>query len=118
MGALYDEIGLSYTAVRREDPRIAARLRAALAGCKTVVNVGAGAGAYEPAELDVTAVEPSEVMIAQRPADAAPVVHASAEALPFSDDSFDAATAINTDHHWADRDCVSCGGSPDAVCFS
>ena len=99
----YDQIGLGYTAVRREDPRIAARLRAALADCRTVLNVGAGAGAYEPVDLDVTAVEPSEVMIAQRPADSAPVVRASAEALPFADSSFDVAIAINTDHHWADR---------------
>jgi SAM-dependent methyltransferase len=67
------------------------------------VNVGAGAGSYEPAGRDVLAVEPSEAMIAQRPASAAPVVRAYAEALPFSDDSFDAALAVLSDHHWADR---------------
>jgi SAM-dependent methyltransferase len=89
--------------VRREDPRIAARIRAALGEARTVLNVGAGAGAYEPADLEVTAVEPSEVMRAQRPPGAAPVVDAAAEALPFPDDSFDAAMAVLTDHHWADH---------------
>jgi SAM-dependent methyltransferase len=68
-----------------------------------VLNVGAGAGAYEPADLEVTAVEPSEVMRAQRPPGAAPVVDASAEALPFPDDSFDAAMAVLSDHHWSDH---------------
>jgi SAM-dependent methyltransferase len=67
------------------------------------VNVGAGAGAYEPPDLDVVAVEPSETMIAQRPAGAAPVVRASAEQLPFEDDEFDAAMAVLSDHHWSDR---------------
>ena len=67
------------------------------------MNVGAGAGSYEPADRDGLAVEPSEAMIAQRPAGAAPVVRAHAEALPFGDDSFDAALAVLTDHHWADR---------------
>jgi SAM-dependent methyltransferase len=69
-----------------------------------VLNVGAGAGAYEPPVLDVTAVEPSAVMRAQRPEGAAPVVDASAEQLPFEDDSFDAAMAILSDHHWDDRE--------------
>jgi SAM-dependent methyltransferase len=103
MGLLYDSIGRGYTAVRREDPRIAARIRAALGDARTVVNVGAGTGAYEPPDLEVVAVEPSEVMIAQRPAGAAPVVRAHAEELPFDDDSFDAAMAVLSDHHWADH---------------
>jgi SAM-dependent methyltransferase len=89
--------------VRQEDPRLAARIRAALGDARSVVNVGAGAGSYEPPELDVTAVEPSAVMRAQRPAGAAPVVDARAEDLPFEDDSFDAAMAILSDHHWEDR---------------
>jgi SAM-dependent methyltransferase len=101
---LYDSIGKGYTAVRREDPRIAARIRAALGDARTVVNVGAGTGAYEPSDLDVVAVEPSEVMIAQRPEDAAPVVRAHAEALPFADGSFDAAMAVLSDHHWDDHE--------------
>jgi SAM-dependent methyltransferase len=67
-----------------------------------VVNVGAGSGSYEPADRDVTAVEPSEVMIAQRPPGSAPVVRAVAEALPFANGSFDATTAILTIHHWQD----------------
>jgi SAM-dependent methyltransferase len=90
--------------VRREDPRLAARIRAALGDARSVLNVGAGAGAYEPAGLEVTAVEPSAVMRAQRPHGAAPVIDASAEQLPFDDDSFDAAMAILSDHHWEDRD--------------
>jgi len=89
--------------VRREDPRIAARIRAALGDARTVLNVGAGAGAYEPADLDVTAVEPSQVMRAQRSPDAAPAIDASAEALPFPDESFDAAMAVLSDHHWSDH---------------
>jgi SAM-dependent methyltransferase len=101
---LYDSIGKGYTAVRREDPRIAARIRAALGAARTVVNVGAGTGAYEPGDLEVTAVEPSEVMIAQRPGGAAPLVRAHAEDLPFADDSFDAAMAVLSDHHWDDHE--------------
>jgi SAM-dependent methyltransferase len=100
---LYDSIGKGYTRVRREDPRIAARIHAALGDARTVVNVGAGTGAYEPADREVVAVEPSETMIAQRPEGSAPVVRAYAEELPFKDDSFDAAMAVLTDHHWADH---------------
>jgi SAM-dependent methyltransferase len=103
MGVLYDSIGEGYTSVRQEDPRILARIRLALGDARTVVNVGAGTGAYEPADLDVTAVEPSEVMIAQRPEGAAPVVQAYAEELPFEDGSFDAAMVVLSDHHWRDH---------------
>ena len=90
--------------MRREEPRIAARIRAALGDARTVLNVGAGTGAYEPGDLEVTAVEPSEVMIAQRPEGAAPVVRAHAEQLPFEDGSFDAAMAVLSDHHWDDHE--------------
>lgn len=103
MGVLYDSIGKGYTPVRQEDPRILARIRLALGDARTVVNVGAGTGAYEPADLEVTAVEPSEVMIAQRPDGAAPVVRAYAEELPFEDGSFDAAMVVLSDHHWRDH---------------
>jgi SAM-dependent methyltransferase len=103
IGLLYDSIGQRYTSVRREDPRIGAKIRAALGDARTVVNVGAGTGAYEPADLEVTAVEPSEVMIAQRPEGAAPVVRAFAEELPFADGSFDAAMVVLSDHHWSDH---------------
>jgi SAM-dependent methyltransferase len=103
VGARYDSIGVGYTGVRREDPRIAARIRAALGDARSVLNVGAGAGAYEPADLDVVAVEPSGTMIAQRPPGAAPVVKAHAEELPFEDGSFDVAMAVLSDHHWSDH---------------
>ena len=100
---LYDRIGTGYTSTRRPDPRIAAAIDRALGDARTVVNVGAGAGGYEPDGRDVTAVEPSETMIAQRPPGAAPVVRAYAEDLPFGDREFDAAMAVLTDHHWSDR---------------
>jgi SAM-dependent methyltransferase len=102
MAARYDAIGRTYTATRATDPRIAARIWAALGDARTVVNVGAGTGSYEPPDREVTAVEPSAVMIAQRPPHAAPVVQAGAEELPFADDSFDAAMAVLTLHHWTD----------------
>jgi len=82
--ALYDRIGRSYVATRGEDPRIAAAIWSELGDARTVLNVGAGAGAYEPRDRDVTAVEPSAVMRAQRPPEAAPCIDARAEALPFS----------------------------------
>jgi SAM-dependent methyltransferase len=99
---LYDTIGAAYTATRRTEPRIAARVWAALGDARTVLNVGAGTGSYEPLDRDVTAVEPSAVMRAQRPAGAAPCVAAAAESLPFEDQSFDAAMAFATVHHWQD----------------
>ena len=99
---LYDAIGGAYTATRRTDPRIAARIWDALGDARTVLNVGAGTGSYEPPGRDVTAVEPSAVMRAQRPAGAAPCMDAAAESLPFADQSFDAAMAVSTVHHWRD----------------
>ena len=101
---LYDDLGSGYASVRRPDPRIAAAIDAALDDASTVVNVGAGTGSYEPAGREVTAVEPSAEMIAQRPPGAAPAVQAGAEALPFEDDSFDAAMGVLTVHHWQDLD--------------
>jgi SAM-dependent methyltransferase len=99
---LYDTIGVTYAVTRRTEPRIAAQVWAALGEARTVLNVGAGTGSYEPAGRDVTAVEPSALMRAQRPAGAAPCVAAAAERLPFEDQSFDAAMAFATIHHWAD----------------
>jgi SAM-dependent methyltransferase len=99
---LYDTIGATYNVTRRTEPRIAARIWAALGDARTVLNVGAGTGSYEPPGRDVTAVEPSALMRAQRPTDAAPCVAAAAESLPFEDQSFDAAMAISTVHHWKD----------------
>ncbi|WP_406209925.1 MerR family transcriptional regulator [Kitasatospora sp. NBC_01560] len=99
---LYEAIGSAYPATRRTEPRIAARVWEALGDARTVLNVGAGTGSYEPPDRDVTAVEPSAVMRAQRAADAAPCVAARAERLPFADQSFDAAMAFSTVHHWHD----------------
>jgi SAM-dependent methyltransferase len=99
---LYDTIGATYTVTRRTEPRIAAQIWTALGDARTVLNVGAGTGSYEPPDLEVTAVEPSAVMRAQRPAGAAPCVDATAESLPFEDQSFDAAMAFATIEHWQD----------------
>ena len=99
---LYDTIGATYTVTRRTEPRIAAQVWAALGDARTVLNVGAGTGSYEPPGRDVTAVEPSAVMRAQRTAGAAPCVAAVAESLPFEDQSFDAAMAFATIDHWQD----------------
>lgn len=98
----YDQTGVGYAAVRRGDPRIAARVEAALGDARTVLNVGAGTGSYEPIGREVTALEPSALMISQRPPGSAPVTRGSAEELPFEDDSFDAAMAMITVHHWRD----------------
>ena len=99
---LYDSIGTTYTVTRRTEPRIAAQVWAALGDARTVLNVGAGTGSYEPSDRHVLAVEPSALMRAQRLADAAPCLAGSAEKLPFDDQSFDAAMAVCTVHHWQD----------------
>lgn len=98
----YERIGVGYATTRRSDPRIERRIQEALANARTVVNVGAGTGSYEPVDRDVIAVEPAAAMLAQRPAGAAPAVRAVAEALPFRKRSFDAALAVCTVHHWPD----------------
>lgn len=103
MSALYDSIGLNYADLRKPDARIAGRIAAALGDARTVLNVGAGAGGYEPAGKHITAVEPSASMIAQRPASDATIIQGSAEDLPFADNSFDAAMASLTIHHWSDQ---------------
>jgi SAM-dependent methyltransferase len=99
----YDRIGVGYNATRRADPRLASVIQCALGDARIVLNVGAGSGAYEPTDRQVVAVEPSATMAAQRPSGAARVVSARAESLPFGDGSFDAAMAVLSDHHWADR---------------
>ncbi len=103
MMELYDEIGVGYTNFRRPDPRIATAILHALGEADTVVNVGAGAGSYEPSDRSVVAVEPSMTMIRQRRVGSAPAVQASATQLPFRDATFEAALAILTVHHWPDR---------------
>ncbi|MGN6870134.1 MAG: class I SAM-dependent methyltransferase [Solirubrobacteraceae bacterium] len=96
----YERIGLGYARTRREDPRLAERIDRALGDARTVVNVGAGAGSYEPHDRDVIAIEPSDVMAAQRPPELGPAIRASAGALPLRDQSVDAAMAILSVHHW------------------
>ena len=97
---IYDDIGRGYAGVRRPDPRIEAQLHAALSGAAPVLNVGAGAGSYEPTDRGVIAVDPSLTMIAQRPPDASAAVRAVAGSLPFPDRSFEGAMALLTVHHW------------------
>ncbi|HEY7256264.1 MAG TPA: methyltransferase domain-containing protein [Solirubrobacterales bacterium] len=98
----YDRMGIEYAQVRRADPRIEAAIHAALGDAGTVLNVGAGAGSYEPADREVLAVEPSPVMIAQRPPGAAPAIEAVVEDLPLADDSVDAVMGVFTMQHWSD----------------
>jgi SAM-dependent methyltransferase len=113
-GELYDAIGTGYGGARRPDPRIERVIWDALGDADTVLNVGAGTGSYEPPDRRVVAVEPSAVMRAQRPRGAAPCVAASAEALPFDDNSFDVVMTVLSDHHWSDwatglRECARVG---------
>lgn len=103
MRTSYDRIGINYSDLRKPDPRIARVISDALGSARTVLNVGAGTGSYEPADRQVTAIEPSLEMIRQRGATAAPAIQGYAEDLPFEDDSFDASMAILTVHHWADK---------------
>jgi SAM-dependent methyltransferase len=99
---LYDTIGATYPVTRRTEPRIAEQIWAALGDARTVLNVGAGTGSYEPPDRHVLAVEPSALMRAQRQPDAVPCLVGTAEALPFDDQAFDAAMAVCTVHHWRD----------------
>lgn len=101
-GTVYGQIGRTYSATRREDPRVAAHILSAIGDASTVVNVGAGTGNYEPRHATVVAVEPSPAMLAQRHDRSPLVVRGNAEALPLRDDAFDAALAVLTIHHWPD----------------
>ena len=101
-GRLYERIGEGYARHRRSDPRIVAQIDRALGDARSVVNVGAGTGSYEPVGRRVVAVEPSAVMLAQRAAQAAPALRGVAEALPIADGAVDAALAVLTLHHWGD----------------
>lgn len=98
----YGLIGAGYSAYRRPDPRIFAAVDAAFGDAQTIINVGAGAGSYEPTDRAVTAVEPSAAMRAQRPATLSAAIDATAEALPFAEHAFDAALASFTVHQWSD----------------
>ena len=98
----YEANGTGYAVQRRTDPRIAAVVHAALGPARTVINVGAGAGSYEPEDRHVVAVEPSPAMRGQRPPGRVPAIAGAAEDLPFDDGVFDAAMATVTVHQWAD----------------
>ena len=98
----YDTIGVGYGRHRQQDERLASPIHAALGSAEVVVNVGAGAGSYEPADRTIIGIEPAATMVDQRPVGSAPVARALAEALPLADDSVDAALAVLTAHHWPD----------------
>jgi Methyltransferase domain len=101
---VYERIGQTYAATRVADPRIAVQIHDALGDARTILNVGAGTGNYEPTDRSVIALDPSTVMLAQRAPDAAPAVRASSAAVPFGDGAFEASLAILTVHHWLDLD--------------
>lgn len=103
MEPIYDDIGTTYSVTRCTDPIIANQLYAELQGATRILNIGAGTGSYEPADMDLVAVEPSAKMIAQRSADAHRVEQAFAESLPFPDKSFSHAMTVLSMHHWTDR---------------
>ncbi|MDP1556174.1 MAG: class I SAM-dependent methyltransferase [Hyphomonas sp.] len=100
--ANYGEIGRHYALFRQPEPLIEAAILDALGDAETILNVGAGAGSYEPRERYVTALEPSASMRAQRPAELSVAIDGVAERLPFPDKSFDAALATFTVHQWSD----------------
>ncbi|PCJ93144.1 MAG: SAM-dependent methyltransferase [Hyphomicrobiales bacterium] len=104
METLYDTIGLNYANLRQPEPKIAHRIETALGDAKSVLNVGAGAGSYEPVGRQITAIEPSAKMIGQRAASNATIIQGSAEELPFDNNSFDASMAVLTIHHWSDQE--------------
>ena len=104
MRSTYDTIGVNYSDLRKPDSRIQKRIDTALGPARTVLNVGAGTGSYEPDDRKVTALEPSTEMIRQRKASASAAVQGYAEDLPFEDKTFDASMAVLTIHHWTDKE--------------
>jgi SAM-dependent methyltransferase len=100
--ANYGVIGSNYISYRQPDPFIANFILRALGDASSVLNVGAGAGSYEPRDRTMTAVEPSASMRAQRPADLPAAIDATAEELPFADKQFDASMATFSVHQWSD----------------
>src|ERR1044072_1868111 len=103
MDAIYDGIGNNYSVTRGTDTKIAKQLNAELQGATSIVNIGAGTGSYEPEDIELVAVEPSSVMISQRPAGSHRVEQAFAEHLPFENSSFSHAMTVLSMHHWQDR---------------
>jgi len=104
MTPIYDQIGVNYSARRCTDPEIAQQLHEELHGATRIVNIGAGAGSYEPENVSLVAVEPSSEMISQRMANAHPVKQAFAECLPFENHSFSHAMTVLSMHHWENRE--------------
>ncbi len=100
----YSVHGVSYASQRRTDPRIAALVHRAFGDAKSVLNVGAGAGSYEPTDRHVIAIEPSETMRAQRLPHLVPAIRAFAEDIPLDDQSVDASLASITIHQWSDTE--------------
>jgi len=100
----YEARGAGYAVIRRPDPRIEALVHAALGDARTVLNVGAGAGSYEPSDRHVIAIEPAAAMRAQRALTRVPAIAGFAEALPLDDGAVDAAMAMMTVHQWSDLD--------------
>ncbi len=98
----YEQTGNTYSSIRQPEPRFTSLIRSAFGDAKSLLNVGAGAGSYEPDDMEVTAVEPSESMRLQRPTHLVTAIDAIAEDLPFPDDSFDASLASITIHQWRD----------------
>ena len=103
MKAIYDQIGVGYTVTRRTDPKIEAQIKSELVNAKSIVNIGAGAGSYEPKGMNLVAVEPSIEMINQRSLGSYPVKQAKADKLPFPDKSFSHAMTVLSMHHWENR---------------
>lgn len=99
---LYDKIGAEYSQSRKADPRIKSIIHGELRGAKTIINIGAGTGSYEPEDANVLAIEPSNLMISQRPKHAAVAIQASAESLAYPNNAFDLAMALLSIHHWSD----------------
>lgn len=100
--AVFDTIGVGYAPIRQPDARLGSAIDSALGDAETVINVGAGAGSYEPRGKFVIAVDPSATMIRQRSVGSAPAVQGTAEALPLPDRCADAAMALHTVVHWTD----------------
>ena len=103
MNELYDTIGINYSNLRCPDYRIEQLIGAAISDARTVLNVGAGAGSYEPNDKKVTALEPSIKMIRQRSPSNKTIIQGSAEHIPFDNLYFDASMAILTVHYWSDQ---------------
>jgi SAM-dependent methyltransferase len=98
----YNRQAQNYGQIRQEDRRIQAVIDLALGCARTVLNIGAGTGSYEPKDRYVLALEPSLTMRAQRRSGMAPAMIGTASEIPFDDDTFDASMAMLTVHHWPD----------------